>query len=92
MRTKALNAEALSILDKMLALATNVGINYDATLKPTKLKEDVVNKNSNYNIAKDVLRFNDFKKLKKIQEHEESENDDKKILSLIMTMNIVQKM
>lgn len=77
-RTKALNAEALSILDKMLALATNVGINYDATLKPTKLKEDVVNKNSKYNIAKDVLRFNDFKKLKKIQEHEESESDDKK--------------
>ena len=77
-RTKALNPEALSILDKMLALATNVGINYDATLKPTKLKEDKVNTSSKYNIAKDVLRFNDFKKLKKIQEHEEPDSDDKK--------------
>ena len=77
-RTKALNPEALNILDKMLNLATEQGIQYDATLKPTKLKEDKVNRNSNYNIAKDVLRFSDFKRLKKIQEHEESDNDDKK--------------
>lgn len=77
-RTKALNPEALSILDKMLALATNVGINYDATLKPTKLKEDKVNKSSKYNIAKDVLRFNDYKKLNKMCEHQESDNDNKK--------------
>lgn len=94
-RTKALNPEALHILDKMLNLATEQGIQYDGTLKPTKLKEavnqidgtdkittttdsPVVNTRSNYNIAKDVLRFNDFKKLKKIQEHEESDNDVKK--------------
>lgn len=94
-RTKALNPEALHILDKMLNLATEQGIQYDATLKPSKLKEGVtqiggtdkietttdsvvVNKNSKYNFAKDILRFNDFKKLKKMQEHEESENDDKK--------------
>ena len=93
-RTKALNPEALQILDKMLNLATEQGIQYDATLKPTKLKEavkqidgtdkistttdsPVVNKNSNYNIAKDVLRFNDFKKLKKVQE-QESKADTKK--------------
>jgi len=94
-RTKALNPEALHILDKMLNLATEQGIQYDATLKPTKLKEavkqidgtdkistttdsPVVNPKSNYNFAKDILRFNDFKKLKKVQEHEESEPDDKK--------------
>jgi phosphopantetheine adenylyltransferase len=94
-RTKALNPEALHILDKMLNLATEQGIQYDATLKPSKLKEGamqiggtdkietptdsvVVNKNSKYNIAKDILRFNDFKKLQKMQEHEESESDDKK--------------
>lgn len=94
-RTKALNPEALHILDKMLNLATEQGIQYDATLKPSKLKEGamqiggtdkietptdsvVVNKNSKYNFAKDILRFNDFKKLQKMQEHEESENDDKK--------------
>lgn len=77
-RTKALNPEALSILDKMLALATNVGINYDATLKPTKLKEDKVNKSSKRNIAKDVMRFNDFNKIQKMNEHEEPDADDKK--------------
>ena len=84
-RTKALNPEALHILDKMLNLATEQGIQYDATLKPSKLKEGalqiggtdkietttdsvVVNKNSKYNFAKDILRFNDFKKLQKVQE------------------------
>jgi len=84
-RTKALNPEALHILDKMLNLATEQGIDYDSSLKPSKLKEGVtqtngtdkisvttdspvVDKNSNYNIAKDILRFNDFKKLKKVQE------------------------
>ena len=41
-RTKALNPEALKILDKMLALATEVGIDYDSTLKPTKLKEGAI--------------------------------------------------
>jgi nicotinic acid mononucleotide adenylyltransferase len=44
-RSKALNPEALNILDKMLALATEVGIQYDATLKPTKLKEGVIQPN-----------------------------------------------
>ena len=97
-RTKALNPEALHILDKMLNLATEQGIQYDATLKPTKLKEGamqsngtdkisvatdspVVNKKSNYNFAKDILRFNDFKKLKKMQEQhkgKESQADHKK--------------
>ena len=92
-RTKALNPEALHILDKMLNLATEQGIKYDATLKPNKLKEGavqvngtdkietttdsvVVNKNSKYNIAKDILRFSDFKKLQKMnsvkEEHEET--------------------
>jgi len=97
-RTKALNPEALHILDKMLNLATEQGIDYDSSLKPSKLKEGVtqtngtdkisvttdspvVDKNSNYNIAKDILRFNDFKKLKKVQEQHkggESQADHKK--------------
>ena len=89
-RTKALNPEALHILDKMLNLATEQGIQYDATLKPSKLKEGamqiggtdkietttdsvVVNKNSKYNIAKDILRFNDFKKLQKMDSVKEEE-------------------
>jgi hypothetical protein len=89
-RTKALNPEALHILNKMLNLATEQGIQYDATLKPSKLKEGVtqiggtdkietttdsivVNKNSKYNIAKDILRFNDFKKLQKMNSVKEEE-------------------
>lgn len=97
-RTKALNPEALHILDKMLNLATEQGIQYDSTLKPSKLKEGVmqiggtdkietptdsvvVNKKSNFNMAKDILRFNDFKKLQKVQEQhkgKESQADHNK--------------
>lgn len=80
-RTKALNAETLSILDKMLALATEVGIEYDEALKPNKLKEEtkdsvVVDTKSKFNIAKDVMRFNDFKKLKKMNQEKTAEEPD----------------
>jgi nicotinic acid mononucleotide adenylyltransferase len=61
-RTKALNPEALKILDKMLALATEVGINYDATLKPTKLKEA-------------VLGFNSYKKNKESESDDVKDNE-----------------
>ena len=67
-RNKALNAESIAILYKMLKLADEVGIAYDAKLIPQKLKESIdsrvtVNPMSNYNAAKDVLRYADFKKL-----------------------------
>jgi hypothetical protein len=39
-KSKALNAEGYKILEKMLQLATEVGIEYDTSLKPAKLKED----------------------------------------------------
>ena len=39
-RNKPLNAEALKILNNMLQLATDVGIKFDGTLKPQKLKEE----------------------------------------------------
>lgn len=38
-KSKALNAEGYKILEKMLQLATDVGIVYDTTLMPAKLKE-----------------------------------------------------
>ena len=41
-RSKALNAEALKILSKMLDLATEVGISYDAHLKPQGIKEAAI--------------------------------------------------
>jgi len=87
-RTKALNPEALSILDKMLALATEVGINYDTALKPSKLKEGAIQPSgtdqiqvvggdvtppAKAGVKKGVLTFYNFQK-----EHKESEADDKK--------------
>lgn len=66
-RTKTLNPESLKILDKMLGLADEVGIKYDASLKPTKLKEsEEVDTKSKYNIAKDKLRYKDYVKLSKM--------------------------
>jgi nicotinic acid mononucleotide adenylyltransferase len=86
-RTKALNPEALSILDKMLALATEVGINYDTALKPAKLKEGAIQPNGTDQIQvsgntvaqktkvtkKGVLTFYNYQK-----EHKESQADSKK--------------
>jgi nicotinic acid mononucleotide adenylyltransferase len=71
-RTKALNPESLKILNKMLSLADEVGIKYDASLKPTKLKEekeeesDEIDTKSTYNAAKDRLRYKDYVKLSKM--------------------------
>ena len=39
-KSKALNADSLKIVSKMLSLADEVGINYDAAMKPQKLKEE----------------------------------------------------
>jgi phosphopantetheine adenylyltransferase len=61
-RTKALNAEALSIIDKMLKLATQMDIQYDTSLVPTKLKEAAVIVK-----PKEVMSFKDFEKIKKQQ-------------------------
>ena len=57
-RTKSLNPEALSIVDKMLTLATQMGIKYDTALKPSKLKEAA-------EVSKEVMSFKDFEKIKR---------------------------
>jgi len=77
-RTKPLNAESISILTKMLNLATEVGIDYDNKLTPQKIKESIdsrvtVDKKSGYNAAKDVMRYTDFKKLLKMNKGEIAE-------------------
>jgi nicotinic acid mononucleotide adenylyltransferase len=79
-RTKALNPEALKILDKMLSLATEVGINYDATLKPTKLKEAVLgfnsynkNKESEADTVKDTESDHDYEHQVKVTGVDQSE-------------------
>ena len=61
-RTKALNPEALAIVDKMLKLATQMGIQYDTSLLPSKLKEAAV-----IVVPKEVMSFKDFDKIKKQQ-------------------------
>ena len=80
-RNKALNAESIAILHKMLALADEVGIQYDVKLKPGKLKESIdsrvtVDPKSGYNAAKDVMRYTDFKKLMKMNKGEIPEEVD----------------
>jgi nicotinic acid mononucleotide adenylyltransferase len=77
-RSKPLNAESISILTKMLGLATEVGIEYDNKLTPQKIKESIdsrvtVDKKSSYNAAKDVMRYSDFKKLMKMNKGEVAE-------------------
>ena len=74
-RSKPLNAESISILTRMLNLATEVGIDYDSKLTPQKIKESIdsrvtVDKKSGYNAAKDVMRYTDFKKLLKMNKGE----------------------
>lgn len=69
-KSKALNAEGYAILQKMLALATEVGIEYDNGLVPAKLKEEgptVVpfNKKKDNNIAGDIAQPDDVNKINK---------------------------
>ena len=66
-RSKALNPEAVAVVKRMLELADSVGIKYDASLLPTKLKEAVMQPNGTDKIdpivnTKEVMRFNDYQK------------------------------
>ena len=75
-RKKALNAAALELINKMIELAKSMDIKYDDSLLPQKLKEnEVVNPKSKRNIAKDVLRFSDYKKLSKMNEEDDAVKD-----------------
>lgn len=68
-RSKSFNPESLNILDRMLELADNVGIAYDKNLLHSKLKETVeVDKDSKYNLAKSILSYADYQKLKAASE------------------------
>ena len=85
-RKKALNKAAIELIQKMVDLAKDMGIDYDKNLLPNALKESiiqpsgtskidmgdsiVVDPKSKRNIAKDILRYKDFKKLSKMQEDE----------------------
>lgn len=71
-RTKPMMPMSAAILKRMLSLADELGIDYDKSLVNKKIQSAVtesekVNRGSSYNIAKDVLRYSDYKKLNKIQ-------------------------
>lgn len=69
-KNKRMTPELTGVVKKMLQLAKEVGIKVDASLVPQAISEDVVNKNTTYNVAKDVLRYKDFVKLKKMNNEE----------------------
>jgi hypothetical protein len=66
-RSKSLNPESLAIVKRMLALAKEVNIKYDAGLLTGKLKEDVVDKSKKNNASKGILRSADFQRLSAVQ-------------------------
>jgi hypothetical protein len=73
--TKSLHKDSVDMLRKMMGLADEVGIKYDTKLLPKTIKESIdsrvtVDTNSNYNMAKGILRYSDFKKLMKMNKGE----------------------
>jgi nicotinic acid mononucleotide adenylyltransferase len=66
-RSKSLNPESIAIVKRMLDLAREVNIKYDANLLTSKLKEDVVDKSKDDNISKGILRSADYAKLMAVQ-------------------------
>lgn len=87
-RSKALNPEALSVIKRMLRLATSTGIKYDNSLLPAKLKEAVMQPNGTDKIEvqtsepiaakKGIMRLNDYVKGKvgSSLHDDEKPNDD----------------
>jgi len=83
-RVKALNPEALRLVDKILTLAKSYEIKYDRQLVPNKIKEEKlptvkkIDKSRKDNISTDILNPSDFRKLKKMSEEKpegETESD-----------------
>ena len=64
-RSKSLNPESLNIINKMLRLAAEVGIEYDNNLVPSKLKEGTVQPNGTSQIDTPVDAPKVIKKIEK---------------------------
>lgn len=69
-KNKRMTPELIGVVKKMLNLAQEVGIKYDASLAPkaTMAEEPEVNTNSKRNIAGDILRYKDYQKLVKMSD------------------------
>jgi len=63
-KNKVMRPEMLNVLSKMLKLADELDIKYDKNALPAKIRESVtINTKSDYNGAKDILRYSDYLKL-----------------------------
>lgn len=69
-KNKRMTPEFIGTVKKMVQLAQEVGIKVDANVIPAAVSEakesPVVDTGSDYNAAKGILRFNDYKKLSKL--------------------------
>jgi len=67
-KSKLIHTDSINILQKMLKLADDVGIKYDQSALPAKLKEAKeprvveIDKKSKRNAAGDIMSYKDFKK------------------------------
>lgn len=67
-KSKLIHADSINILQKMLKLADDVGIKYDQSALPAKIKEAKeprvveIDKKSKRNSAGDIMSYKDFKK------------------------------
>lgn len=75
-KNKRMTPELIGVLDKMLKLASSVGVKYNNDLLPATFKQvkeasmSEVDTNTNYNIAKGILSLKDYIRLQKIQSGE----------------------
>lgn len=67
-KTKRMTPEFVAVLRKMVTLAGDVGIKIDASIMPKQVNEQKteVNKNTEYNLAKGILKFKDYAELTKV--------------------------
>lgn len=81
-KTKITHSDSRAMLTKMLSLADEVGIDYDKTLLPVKMKEAneprvvPVNTKSKRNAGGDILSLKDFNKLSKLNKGITEQADD----------------
>jgi hypothetical protein len=67
-KSKRMTPEFVAVLKKMVTLAGDVGIKIDASVISKQVNEQAteVNKNTEYNLAKGILKFKDYAELTKV--------------------------
>lgn len=80
MKSKRMTPELLGVIEKMLKLASEVGIKYNKDMIPSGLKKvqeaaSEIDPDTDYNLAKGVLSLKDYMRLQKIQSGELTASD-----------------